>query len=284
MERSLHQNVTLYLRSVKRRLGGATGCVASTDAICVGSHNVDQVALGDHDVATSGVLLYIRVRWERPLQKVGSPLQRDGEEHVAERSQVKQRILRAAAELFMERGFAGTTVREIGERAEVGQSSLYHHAHSKGQLLRELHDSFVEEQFELLEKVVASEESPTTQLRGLIRVIMSMVHTSRPVVTVYLRESYALSEEDREEVRHHRQKVYSMVDSVLTRGVESGEFRQDLDVHLTRLAILGMCNWSYQWYRPDGPQVMTDISEHFADIVVLGVLDSEAARSQKSVR
>jgi AcrR family transcriptional regulator len=193
---------------------------------------------------------------------------------VSERSPVKERILRAAAELFMERGFGGTTVREIGERAEVGQSSLYHHAHSKNQLLRELHDGFVREQFESLEQVIASETSPTTQLRGLIGVIMTSVHTSRPVVTVYLRESYALSEEDREEVRHQRDKVYSMVDSVLTRGVTSGEFRQNLDIHLTRLAILGMCNWTYQWYRPDGPQDMDEISEQFADLVVMGVLDA----------
>ena len=49
-----------------------------------------------------------------------------------------------------------------------------------------------------------------------------------------------------------------------------GEFRQDLDIHLTRLAILGMCNWTYQWYRPDGPQDMDEISGHFADLVVMG--------------
>jgi AcrR family transcriptional regulator len=193
---------------------------------------------------------------------------------MAEKSPVKERILRAAAELFMERGFGGTTVREIGERAKVGQSSLYHHAHSKNQLLRELHDGFVEEQFELLEKVIASETSPTTQLRGVIGVIMSKVHTSRPVVTVYLRESYALSEEDREAVAVQRDKVYAMLDSVLTRGVACGEFRRDLDIHLTRLAILGMCNWTYQWYRPDGPQDMDEISGHFADLVVMGVLDT----------
>ena len=45
---------------------------------------------------------------------------------------VKARILDVAARLFMEQGFAATSVREIGERAGVGQSSLYHHVRSKG--------------------------------------------------------------------------------------------------------------------------------------------------------
>ena len=58
---------------------------------------------------------------------------------------VKGRILQVAAELFMERGFGGTSVREIGERAGVGQSSLYHHVRSKGPLLQELHQSFAQD-------------------------------------------------------------------------------------------------------------------------------------------
>jgi len=172
----------------------------------------------------------------------------------------------------MERGYAGTSVREIGERAGVGQSSLYHHARSKGQLLRELHGTFAQELIALLEKAAASDASPPDQLRSVIYAVLSVVETHRAVVTVYLRESYALSEEARQEVMQERDKMDFMVDLILKRGVESGDFRPDLDVHLTRLAILGMCNWSYQWYRPDGPQSMAEISKYFADVAMAGVL------------
>ena len=203
---------------------------------------------------------------------------------MAPHNEVKERILRAAAELFMERGFAGTTVREIGERAKVGQSSLYHHARSKGELLRELHGRQAHEQFELLEKIITSNETPTAQLRATVSAIMSVVHTHRPVVTVYLREGHSLSEEARAEVNQERDKMHSLVDIIIRRGIESGEFRGDLDVHLTRLAILGMCNWSYQWYRPDGPQSMEKISEYFADLAVQGVLPERAPKARKATR
>jgi AcrR family transcriptional regulator len=187
-------------------------------------------------------------------------------------NQVKERIIRAATELFMERGFGGTTVREIGERAGVGQSSLYHHAHSKGQLLAELHATHVQSMIGLLEEVVKSQEAPTVQLRGVVTGILAMVHTHRAVVTVYLRESYALSDEARKEVGLERKKVDSIVDLILKRGLKSGEFRPDLDVHLTRLAILGMCNWAYQWYQPKGPQTIDEIGEYFADLVEAAVV------------
>ena len=203
---------------------------------------------------------------------------------MAERSQIKERILRAAADLFMERGFAGTSVREIGERAEVGQSSLYHHAHSKGQLLRDLHGSFAQELIASLEQVVSTEASPTEQLRAVINAIMSVVDTHRAVVTVYLRETHALSEEAREEVNKERDEMDAMVDLVLRRGIDSGEFRQDLDIHLTRLAILGMCNWSNQWYRPDGAQTMAEISDYFGDLAVAAVRGDRRRGTRKSAR
>jgi AcrR family transcriptional regulator len=195
---------------------------------------------------------------------------------VNDRNEVKERILDAAAELFMKRGFAGTTVREIGDRAGVGQSSLYHHARSKGQLLAELHATFVRDLIGELEKVVESQEAPTTQLRGVVTAMLSMVHTHRAVVTVYLRESYALSGEAREEVAQERKRVDSIVDLILKRGLEAGEFRPDLDVHLTRLMILGMCNWAYQWYRPKGPQTIGQISEYFANLAVAAVVNRRA--------
>jgi len=200
---------------------------------------------------------------------------------VNDRNDVKGRILDAAADLFMERGFAGTTVREIGERAGVGQSSLYHHARSKGQLLAQLHATFVRDLIGQLEAVVGSQEAPTVQLRGVVTAMLSMVDTHRAVVTVYLRESYALSGQAREEVGQERKKVDSIVDLILKRGLESGEFRPDLDVHLTRLMILGMCNWAYQWYQPNGPHTIAEIGEYFADLAEAAVFSGRPPKAKR---
>lgn len=195
-----------------------------------------------------------------------------GKKKVAGRNQVKERILRAAADLFMERGFAGTSVREIGQLAGVGQSSLYHHAHSKGRLLSELHASHAIELTARLEQIVESKKPPTAQLRGLIATILEIVHTHHAVATVYLRERYALSDKARRQVRRERHKIYSIVDRTLQSGVKSGEFRPDLNIPLTRLAILGMCNWTYQWYHFDGAQTMIEISEIFAELAEAAVI------------
>lgn len=188
-----------------------------------------------------------------------------------DRSNVKERIVRAAADLFMERGFGGTTVREIGERAGVGQSSLYHHARSKGQLLAELHAKHAQDIIDRLDEILASKDTPTMQLRKVVKALTSMVDTHRAVVTVYLRESYALSGEARAQVAQERRKNDKTIESILQRGLETGEFRSDLDITLTRRAVLGMVNWTYQWYQPNGPQTIEQIGNYFSDLAVAAV-------------
>lgn len=195
-----------------------------------------------------------------------------------DRNNVKERIEKAAADLFMERGFGGTTVREIGERAGVGQSSLYHHARSKGQLLAELHAKHVQDISGRLEAIIESKESPAIQLREVVKALLAMVHTHKAVVTVYLRESYALSDEARDGVAVERKNNDTIIEHIIQRGIDSGEFRSDLDVTLTRRAILGMCNWAYQWYSPKGPHSIDDIGEYFADLAEASVVSAKAGK------
>jgi AcrR family transcriptional regulator len=185
---------------------------------------------------------------------------------------VRARILEVAAQLFMEQGFAATSVREIGERASVGQSSLYHHVQSKGQLLYQLHQSFSRDLVDRLTAVVAASASPTEQLRGVVRVVLSVVESHQAEVTVFLREAHALPEGSRQEIQRDRDQVDAIVDRVIADGVAAGELRADLDVRLTRLGILGMCNWAYQWFTPGGEHTSAQIADFFADLVINGMV------------
>ena len=184
---------------------------------------------------------------------------------------VKARILDVAARLFMEQGFAATSVREIGERAGVGQSSLYHHVRSKGQLLFQLSHSFSSDLLERLTAMAASTPSPTEQLRGVVHVVLAVVESHQAEVTVFLREGHALPEGPRQQIQKERDQVDAMVDRMVSEGIAVGELRPDLDVRLTRMAILGMCNWTYQWFRPDGAKTSAEIADYFAGLLLCGL-------------
>src|SRR5258705_10932486 len=158
---------------------------------------------------------------------------------MAQSGDVKARILEVAAQLFMEQGFAATSVREIGERAGVGQSSLYHHVRSKGQLLFQLSHGFSTDLLERLTAMMRATPSPLLQLRGVVHVVLAVVESHQAEVTVFLREGHALPDGPRQQIQKERDQVDALVDQMIRNGMAAGELRPDLDVQLTRLGILG---------------------------------------------
>ncbi len=43
-----------------------------------------------------------------------------------------------------------------------------------------------------------------------------------------------------------------------------------MDVHMVVRAISGMCNWLFDWYRPDGQSTADDIAGVFYDLILKG--------------
>lgn len=195
----------------------------------------------------------------------------EGRIAVPERSDTYERILDRAAQLFGREGYAATSVRMIGDAAGVGQSSLYHHAGSKGQILADLHESFVASLLERLWAVEAIDAPATTRIRALISVVIDTVGAHQDRVTVFLREWHAVPDDLHEHIRERRDQVDAVLDRILRKGVLDGELRPDLDTHLVRLGIYGMCNWSYQWFRKGGGHTTEEIADTFASMIVSGI-------------
>jgi hypothetical protein len=79
-----------------------------------------------------------------------------------------------------------------------------------------------------------------------------------------------LRDDQQQLVRDKRERYQNMVEDVIRDGVASGELRA-LDPRLTTLALFGMVNWAYQWFRPDGPLGSREIAYFFSDILLRGL-------------
>jgi hypothetical protein len=70
------------------------------------------------------------------------------------------------------------------------------------------------------------------------------------------------------ETPRHYQQLWAML---LEQGVATGEVRSDLDIKVTGYAILGMCNWIYRWYNPQGTLSAEEIAGIFTTLVLEGL-------------
>ncbi len=87
------------------------------------------------------------------------------------RRQARQRIIQAAEELFLERGFDGVSVGDIAERAEVGRTTFFRHFGDKQEVV------FAKEQ-ELIETIAAAGQAEGTAARSATEAVEQL----RPIV------------------------------------------------------------------------------------------------------
>ena len=135
-------------------------------------------------------------------------------ENVTRGTDQYERILSAAVALFQAKGYHATSVREIGERAGVSQSSLYYHNRSKPQMLVDLNQRFMERLIPAIAEIADRDEPADEKIRAIVDALMMILTRHQGEVTVVLHERRALPaavakqiQEQRDQDHAHRDKV-----------------------------------------------------------------------------
>ncbi len=191
-------------------------------------------------------------------------------------AQTRNSIIAAGLKLFKEGGFLGTAVNDIVMEAGVTKGAFYHHFESKEDLLLLIHNDYLEYQLEVIKEVLAVDASPTEQLKTIISVILAAIDKYHENVAIFFQERRYLDGPKFEDVRTRRNELEDVFRNLLEEGARSGEFRADFDVPITGLALIGMCAWTYQWYKPNGRLALPEIARNFTNLALQGVTANPA--------
>jgi AcrR family transcriptional regulator len=181
----------------------------------------------------------------------------------------RREIVTGAAELFDREGYHATNMNSVARAVGLQKPTLYHYFSSKNEILNWIHEEFIDL---LIEKQEAREEqdlAPADDLRAVMRDVLELMDTHRGHVRVFFEHYRELSEVDQATIKQKRDRYQALVEGIVARGIASGAFR-DVDVRLTTLALFGMCNWSYQWYRKGGSLESLGIADFFWDLLLNG--------------
>ncbi len=173
-------------------------------------------------------------------------------------------ILERAAELFSERGYHASTMRDIAEAIGIRAPSLYAHIAGKEDLLYGIVTEVATQFLTSLEGVRGSTASPPTKLRDAMRAHVSVVADNLQGARVFHHEGRALSEPRRSEVQALRDRYEALWDEVIA------ELRPE-DLRFARLLALSAANWTYVWYDPEGPLSPEEVADGFTDLLLRGL-------------
>lgn len=199
-------------------------------------------------------------------------MRRRGRPPAAESSaaDTRERIVEAAVELFAEKGFHGTGVAEIGERADVQRGALYYHIGSKEELLWQILRDYIERMRADAERIERTAEDPVTKLRKLIHSHVGLIIRYRREVVIQLRDGGALTGARAAQLQELRDEVQRCWQRVIDAGHAAGLLRTG--EHVVTNSVLGMLNAVIYWYRPHGGHTPDEIAAILADTVLDGVI------------
>ena len=184
--------------------------------------------------------------------------------------QQRQQAIRSAAAVFAEKGFHGSSTRDIAERMGIKQGSLYYYFKSKEEALGEVCLFGIEDYVEHMNVIAASEQSFESKLMATVTSHLSSYRERNEALKVYNDERLYLPEEKRSTLKKLGSSYRQALERVFEEGVASGDLRPTLDCHFAAQAVIGICNaWGDLIVR--GPDLdLFDIIHKCTDLLLNG--------------
>ncbi|MBA2361200.1 MAG: TetR/AcrR family transcriptional regulator [Actinobacteria bacterium] len=177
-------------------------------------------------------------------------------------------LTRAAARLFAERGYHGTSIGDLARALGVQKGSLYAHIDSKQDLLFEAMSEGARAFHEALD-AVPDDRPAAERIRLALRAHLRVVAEQLDVATVFVREWRYLEGERAEAFVAERRRYEERFRALFREGREVGALRTDLDEHAAVLLVLSAANWAYTWL-PEGADT-DELADRFVSLLVDGV-------------
>ena len=164
-----------------------------------------------------------------------------------EKENRKNSILKAARKLFFERGFKSVTVDLIAAKAEVSKGSIYLYFDSKEEIYTQILISANIERHKDIEDFAKKEGTASDLLiafaKNYVDFFLDNNELFRILMTFMLNsENMNLTEEQNTQLIHTTNENIRVLSKILQKGVDSGEFRSDIDIRREQYAVWGMMN------------------------------------------
>lgn len=187
-------------------------------------------------------------------------------------------LLDKATELFAEKGYEATSLQDIAAAVGVSRPALYHYLRSKEDLLVMLAEQMSHNLAELLEQLRHRPDlTPLDKVRQLTA-LLTRERASRPgQFRILDRTENTLPEPAATEHLEAKRRIVRELITIIDEGIYAGQMRP-VDARTAAFSLLGMCNWTAWWIRPQDAENVDSIVNTmvgFAD-AMLAVPNEEA--------
>lgn len=180
----------------------------------------------------------------------------------------RHRVLKAAATCFNQKGYSGTSLKDVARHLGLTDAALYYYVRNKEELVYQCYLRAAELGREALERARSGGHNGLEQARLYVRYHVEIMVGDKGPVAI-MSEIPSLKSAHRNEVLAQSRQHSLMFEEILTGGIEDGSIAE-CDVRMTGNAIMGAINWIPKWFHGDARTAKQVIAE-FPGILTRGL-------------
>jgi TetR/AcrR family transcriptional regulator, cholesterol catabolism regulator len=177
----------------------------------------------------------------------------------------RTRILEATAKLFRSKGYDNTTMGDVAAALDVTKAALYYYFPSKSDLLLEICETAIDSAIEATDDTSVESEPADARLRHVVSNLIRTQNENFEAFAVFFEEESIRANPRYKAINTKREDFGKTLEEILAAGVREGIFHS-VNIRLTTLAIVGMCQWTHRWYRAEKFST-EEISKEFIEFV-----------------
>jgi AcrR family transcriptional regulator len=186
-----------------------------------------------------------------------------------------QRILKASAKIFAEKGFHRTSVRDISRATKMSLAGLYYYFTTKEELLYLIQERCFVTLLQRWESAATSDMEVRTRIRVFAQNHLSFFCHNMHEMKVMAHEDESLTGEFQVKILVLKRR-YVKVIMDLIRELQDQEGGKKVDLRVATFSLFGMMNWIYTWYQPKRDLPLPQLMEQMLRIYLFGVLQGAA--------
>jgi len=183
-------------------------------------------------------------------------------------------ILEAAAKLLREKSYADVRLSDIAAAAGIQTGSLYYHFESREALVEQILVDGVDRVFRATVARVEAmppQASPREKFACAIRAHLETMHEFDDYVAATVRIINQVPQTLVAARRERRRAYLDYWRKLFVEAEAAGVIRPGINVSVCRMLLMGMLNWSMEWFRKDGLSA-TEVGEQASRLLLDGIM------------
>jgi AcrR family transcriptional regulator len=186
-----------------------------------------------------------------------------------------EEIIDVASQLFSEKGYKATSLRDIADLVGLHKTSLFHYFTNKEEILMGVMDKPMKMRMNFLDEIMNNAHlSGPEKFKQAFKSQVFMTCEFRDHINVWLTEIRSLSPHN-QGIYNRKRKEYELRFEKIVREIQEDgqtDLFKDIDPKIATLAVLGMSNWLLKWYSPDGSFTPDAIFDAFYHVITKGAV------------